>query len=375
MSHPELITALTSLAAGLAAGLVMHRSGFCMAGMFRDLFMFRSVFMLRVLAAAVAVAMLLLELLRQTGLVAVFPFPGFNTPSLATIAGGVLFGVGMVLAGGCVAGTLYRIGAGSSASMVAFGGLLAGSALYAEFHGFWAPVAAKTKLPAGFETIAGLLGISQGGIVMLSLAILAIPVYGWIRKGMLLRSAFVGGYVQPWIAAVVLAGAVALSVAVIGVPLGVTTSYAKMGAWIEHLVAPEHVSSLSYFQLIPFKYDNVLLGITYRGGPGPQADSISLIQFPLIVGLMLGGFVSAILAREFRVRAAPPVQLLSAAIGGVLMGLAARMAPSCNLWHLLGGLPILATQSVLFMVGLLPGAWLGSLVLEKIVMSETFQKE
>ena len=40
----------------------------------------------------------------------------------------------MVLAGGCVVGTLYKMGSGSVASAVAFVGLLAGSALYGEWH-------------------------------------------------------------------------------------------------------------------------------------------------------------------------------------------------------------------------------------------------
>jgi hypothetical protein len=50
------------------------------------------------------------------------------------------------------------------------------------------------------------------------------------------------------------------------------------------------------------------------------------------------------------------------------MGLASRMAPSCNLWHLYGGLPILGLQSILFFAGMLPGSWLGAVLLSRLVM-------
>jgi len=52
----------------------------------------------------------------------------------------------MVLAGGCVVGTLYKMGSGSVASAVAFVGLLAGSALYGEWHPAWSALAKTTRL-------------------------------------------------------------------------------------------------------------------------------------------------------------------------------------------------------------------------------------
>lgn len=102
-----------SLLLGLAAGFVMHRSDFCIAGMFRDLFLFGTVFKLRTLLLLVASSMSLFEMARQFGVLSIYPFPLFGSPSLANIIGGFIFGVGMVLAGGCVVGSLYKMGAGS----------------------------------------------------------------------------------------------------------------------------------------------------------------------------------------------------------------------------------------------------------------------
>jgi hypothetical protein len=98
-------------------------------------------------------------------------------------------------------------------------------------------------------------------------------------------------------------------------------------------------------------------------------DGIALIQFPLIFGIIAGSSFSAASLGEFALRVkAPPRQYVSAAIGGLLMGVASRMAAGCNVWHLLGGLPIMALQSILFLLGIIPGAWLGSVLLSRIII-------
>jgi len=105
------------------------------------------------------------------------------------------------------------------------------------------------------------------------------------------------------------------------------------------------------------------------GGSGPRFDAIAAIQFPLVAGIVLGSALSALLLGEWHLRRGiPRRQLVSAFIGGTVMGLASRMAPTCNVWHLFGGLPILAVSSLLFLVGLLPGAWIGGRLLTKFVL-------
>jgi uncharacterized membrane protein YedE/YeeE len=140
-----LLVAVASLALGLAAGAVMHRSDYCLAGMLRDLFLFKRAGKLRSLVLLIVVTMLLFEGARLLGLLPNFPFPLFYAPSAANVVGGMLFGVGMVLAGGCVVRTLYRMGAGRLLSAVAFAGLLVGSGLYAEIFPFWSGSSARGR--------------------------------------------------------------------------------------------------------------------------------------------------------------------------------------------------------------------------------------
>jgi hypothetical protein len=99
-------------------------------------------------------------------------------------------------------------------------------------------------------------------------------------------------------------------------------------------------------------------------------DAIAFIQFSLIAGIVLGACISAVLINEFRLYyRIPPRQYISALSGGVLLALGSRMTPGCNIWHLFGGLPILALQSILFLAGIMPGAYIGTLILSRTVLS------
>jgi hypothetical protein len=179
----------------------------------------------------------------------------------------------------------------------------------------------------------------------------------------------VDGYIQPWQAALGLAALGVVSVLLLGMPMGITTSYTKFGAIILKPLAPEFFDSLSYFKLLPLKYTPPLGGIPVTGGPGPALDAVSLVQYPLIAGIVAGAAFSSIKLGEWKFYFNLPwQQVFSAVLGGVIMGLASRMAPACNIWHLFGGLPILALQSILFLLGLLPGAWVGGILLTRFVL-------
>jgi hypothetical protein len=100
-----------------------------------------------------------------------------------------------------------------------------------------------------------------------------------------------------------------------------------------------------------------------------------LTQLPILFGIIIGAAASALLIGEWHLRwRLPQRQYLSAFGGGIIMALASRMSPGCNVWHLLGGLPLLSLQSLLFLAGLLPGAWLGSRMLTRYVL-QTNQEE
>lgn len=360
----------TGLVLGLIMGVVMHRSDYCIAGMFRDLFLIRKTVMLKSLVLLITVSMILFEMARQAGLLPLYPFPLLYPPTLANLIGGFLFGTGMVLAGGCVVGTLYKMGAGRVLSAVAFIGIVAGSGLYAEIHSSWAAFIKKTTIFPGKITVPQIAGVASFPLIAVVALSGALAVLYWQRKGQLVRTAHVSGYLQPWKAAVILAGVSTVSYILVGMPVGITSSYTKLAAFAGNALFPGHMTTLPYFTLTPLKYTHPITGEYLQGGAGPVLDVIAMIQFPVVAGIIAGSGLSAFSLGEFRPRFRVPLrQYLSALAGGAIMGLASRMAPTCNVWHLLGGLPVLSASSILFLAGVLPGAWCGGKIMARIIMA------
>lgn len=369
-----IMTMILGLFLGLLAGAIMQRSDFCMTAAFRDFFLFRSCTMLAALLILVSVSAVLFELVCfVTGAGSSLSL-AFGAPALVTMPGGAIFGVGMVLAGGCVVGTLYRLGAGSRLALWALIGMILGSALYAEIHPFWVPLRKVTTLGPEAITLPQWSGLPSWFFVVLLVIVAGTLFWRWPRAFAPLPGwREIAGYIPPFYAAWALAGVGALSVILLGSPLGVTTSYAKMAALFERLLLPEHLAATPFFQT-QSSLTFPLVAEEVSAGPGPAFDGIAVLQYPLILGIILGSALSAWRLGEWRwSRGAPWRQTISALIGGILMGLASRLASGCNIWHLWGGLPVFSVQSLLFLLGLFPGAWLGGRLLVRWVLPDKHQ--
>ena len=96
---------------GLALGAVLQRSRFCLVNAFREPFMSGKSEHARAAALALILGMIGFTILKATDLkdASEWVFPSFW---LGALFGGALFGVGMVLAGGCGAGSIWRAGEG-----------------------------------------------------------------------------------------------------------------------------------------------------------------------------------------------------------------------------------------------------------------------
>lgn len=370
MSSAVLYLIPVNLLLGMAGGYVMHRADFCVAGMFRDYFLFRSAKMLRMLLLLIIASMALFEIARRLNLLAPYPFPILGPPSLTNIIGGVIFGIGMVLAGGCVVGTLYKMGSGSAISATAFLGLVAGSGIYAEMHPWWAGISRQFTFFQGAVTLPQLFGADPLFLLVPVILICSFPLCRWTIKNKLHMDSAAEDYLQPWKAALYLAVIGMVSYILVGMPLGIITAYAKMAAYLEKAAFSGHASALAFFRAESLKYTAPFINVDLKGGAGPAVDAIAHIQFPIILGIILGSFLSAVLVREFNIYFRVPLrQYASAFSGGIILALGSRMTPGCNIWHLFGGLPILAMQSILFLVGIFPGAWAGTFLLTRFVLS------
>lgn len=151
---------------GVAFGVIFQRSRFCLVRAFREPFMTGDAEHTRAAALALAISTLGFAILKFTDLKDrsewVFPAAGAGA-----LVGGVLFGVGMTLAGGCGAGAIWRAGEGQ----VKLWAALAGFAL----------AASLARLALGPTGLASALGVAVflptvlgwGGALVLVLAVVA----------------------------------------------------------------------------------------------------------------------------------------------------------------------------------------------------------
>ncbi len=170
---------------GLALGFIVQRSRFCFTSAIRDSVMFGIYRNLKIGLLALAIATLVYSIYFALGPEAiggnVMPLKGGIPTTWHPLVGGILFGFGMVIAGGCVMSTLYRIGEGNIQYAVVLASMLAGIAVAVHTFWWWFGLGIGR---AEFTTIAGLpvtvrldelfgvspvvVGVVQAGIFLLA---------------------------------------------------------------------------------------------------------------------------------------------------------------------------------------------------------------
>jgi len=133
-----IIILIIAFVIGTVLGFVFQRSQFCMTLILTESFLFRNHRRLMGLITAILFSTILFNIVVSSGLIENFNLlqsvgvnPAFFKVPLILerhVIGGLIFGFGMILAGGCVAGILFRIGEGQLSSIIGFIGLMSGFA-------------------------------------------------------------------------------------------------------------------------------------------------------------------------------------------------------------------------------------------------------
>ena len=106
------------LLCGIAFGVVIQRTRFCFVRAFRDPFMTGEGEMARAVAVSVIISVLGFTALKWNG---IRPENIYVTQTVwfGSLVGGIVFGIGMVIAGGCGSGSVWRAGEGQVKLMIA----------------------------------------------------------------------------------------------------------------------------------------------------------------------------------------------------------------------------------------------------------------
>ena len=125
---------------GNCFGFVLQRARFCFTASMRDPYLTKSTTVTRAVLIAFALTSIIFTAIKYGYAANGLPVPGqsYVAPiSVATAVGAFMFGIGMVIAGGCASGTLMRVGEGFWMQVIALFFFIVGSLWGAHDYGWW----------------------------------------------------------------------------------------------------------------------------------------------------------------------------------------------------------------------------------------------
>jgi len=342
-------------AIGGMLGIALYHADFGFTSAYRKAMVRRDVAGVRAQVLMVALAVLIFAPTLAAGIsVSGVRASGALAPAgLEVAVGSFIFGIGMQLASGCGSGTLFTVGGGSTRMILTLVFFCLGAFL-ATLAWDWP---AWTILRAGGRTVS--LGESYGWgvatagqLALLGAIWLALGRWGrgrtqtplWTR-GLGWRRLLVG----PW--PLILSGALLallnwLVLQVSGHAWSITWGLTLWGAEAAQMLGWDPQSSAFWSSPFP----------TSALTRGALLDDTSITN----AGIILGALTAAGLAGRFEpVFRIPWRSLLAAAIGGLFLGIGARMAYGCNIGAFFSGVASSSLHGWIWIACALPGNWVG----------------
>lgn len=352
MLYGSYVSALTAIVMGLSLGFILQRGRFCLNSAFRDIIFIKDFTLFRSYLLCVVVALIGTNMLEDAGLIMYFdPDAGQlvstgllrqNFVPLAIALGGFLFGLGIVLAGGCASGIVYRVGEGQMAAVIAVIGFFFGigmttdgllSPLNKYLKSFNVEIFGK-KNPAIWDLFGGGPTSKWATIAVFSIIVLAFvfkgkPTFGKSGKG--------------------------FSWGLTGVLIGLLTIF----AWEISSVFGGVPRGLAITTPLREFFNSMLLNSSHS--PFPEFSFLGLFKGTwgvfFILAVPMGAALSSFGLKEFKWKIPPAKEVLTVFFGSILMGVGAVIAGGCNLGHGVTGMSTMSLASLLGITSIILGNW------------------
>jgi uncharacterized membrane protein YedE/YeeE len=364
---------LTAIPVGFLFGLFLHKGDLCGSSAFSETIMMRDPRKMIGLWILIVVAMLGFAGLDLLGLVKLSPKPFLY---LSYIVGGVVFGVGMVLAGGCISGCIYKGAAGNLNSIVAILGIPVGVMMveFGPLNGMhiWMKKHVVSLADGKAVSLSGLTG-TPFWVLALLFAALTLVIAGVFRRRQTGAARLTGGdnkswlertMTKPWrswvagVAIGLLMVPAYLSSAASGrnYPLGVTHGVMQAELLLvdngfKHVYLNQPAGS-------PASTDPVSPGSQPKGS-GKQVVWWLVLE---VLSLMLGSWVSARMSGQARLLPKPPDEILFALLGGLMIGIGAAFAGGCVVGNIMSGWALMSVGMFLFGIVTVLSNWAATYV-------------
>ena len=353
--EPAQLAVLGGLTIGLLFGGVAQATAFCSSGAILDVIRSGDGNRLRAWLLAMAVALLSTQLLLGFEVMdvrkAVYLTAPLNLAGL--VLGGLMFGIGMMLAQGCAARNLVRFGGGNLRALVVV--LVFSVAAYATMRGILGPgrlaLERLTRVDLGFtgipEILAGALGMDAERVRWIT----ALGAAGGLAALCFASAAFRSSPRN------IIAGST--------IGLLVTAGWYLTGALARDEFNPTPPASLTFVAPLgdSLQYVMIFTGVSANFG------------IALVGGVILGAFLAALLRRRFHIEGfANQGDFFRQLSGATLMGAGGVLAMGCTVGQGLTGLSTLSLGSVLAALSICIGGLLGARLVEASVDMDVPEK-
>lgn len=270
---------------------------------------------------------------------------------VSVLVGAFLFGMGMQLGGGCGSGTLFTVGWGHVDMLITLCFFIVGATLGSAHLHWWLelPNIGKVSMIAEMGWLPGLI------FQLFALMLLFYLVrYLDIKKNNDLKSLSAESgtpYIQrlvfgPWSLMWGIAGLLIfnlLTMLVAGHPWSITFAFGLWGTKIWMALGGD-ISSWQYWASA---YPANALNSSVL------SDTTSIMDFGVIFGAMLAAALAGKFAPESSIKTK---RVITAIIGGLLLGYGARLAFGCNIGAMLGGISTGSLHGWLWLVAAFSGS-------------------
>ena len=343
-----VVTCIFALA--FAFGAITAHTNFCTMGSVADIVSFGDWTRMRQWLLAIAVAVLGTNLLAATGVIdtasSFYTSPRFMP--LAYVIGGLLFGFGMVLTGGCGSKSLVRAGGGSLKSLVVL--VVLGIVAYISLRGLLAvfrvgvlePVGARLATTQDLPSLLAGLGLSkpvlQLGLSALVAAALLIIVFrdrGFRTFDNLLAGFGIGAII---VAAWVVSGTIGH---VEEHPNTLQEAFLRTNSG--------RMESLSFVAPVAYTIDYLMFF--------SDTSKVVTIGIAAVIGMITGSAAYALASGQFRWEGFRDTEdTANHLIGAALMGFGGVTALGCTVGQGLSGVSTLALGSLIALASIIAGA-------------------
>ncbi len=321
---------ITGLIVGIIFGFVMQRGRFCMNSAIRDTVLLQDFTLLKSVGAAILVSMAGFAIMSAAGIITINPKPLYGW---ANLIGSFVFGIGMVVAGGCASGITYRVGEGMMGALAAVIGLATAGTLTA--MGFLKPIMLSLRpAEATNPNLASVFGMQYWLLALIISIVAGLIWFLLARKNGdddLAMDTSVPFLKRTWNWLVTGIGIGIVSIISFPIsaaagrnyPLGITAGWIQ---WVKVVILRVEGQAVNWIAA-------------------------------MVLGIVIGAFIGALLSGEFKFRFPKPAMLGQAFLGGLIMGFGAVTSGGCNVTHILSGIPQLGIGSFVAAISIMLGAW------------------